>query len=111
MQTDFGDSRRLKVVRYAAAIERAYTAAPGADSAYPGRFQHNPLSDAYVTKIGRDAPYSLGELARYVDRSPVGHSAVHTVSQAHGGAFRRDVALRHSEQLEADHVFSDARRA
>jgi len=67
VQTDFGDSRRLKVVRYAAAIERAYTAALGADPAYPGRFQHNPLSDAYVTKIGRDAPYSLDELARYVD--------------------------------------------
>jgi len=67
VQTDFGDSRRIKVVRYAAAIERAYTAALGADPAYTGRFQHNPLSDAYVTKIGRDAPYSLDELARYVD--------------------------------------------
>jgi len=67
VQTDFGDSRRLKVVRYAAAIERAYSAALGADPAYTGRFQHNPLSDAYVTRIGRDAPYSLDELARYVD--------------------------------------------
>ncbi len=67
MPTDFGDSRRLKVVRYAAAIERAYSAALGADPAYTGRFHHNPLSDAYVTKIGRDAPYSLDELARYVD--------------------------------------------
>jgi len=67
VRTDFGDSRRLKVVRYAAAIERAYTAALGADPAYTGRFQHNPLSDAYVTRIGRDAPYSLDELARYVD--------------------------------------------
>jgi len=67
VQTDFGDSRRLKVVRYAGAIERAYTAALGADPAYTGRFQHNPLSDAYVTRIGRDAPYSLDELARYVD--------------------------------------------
>jgi len=67
VQTDCGDSRRLKVVRYAAAIERAYTAALGADTAYTGLFHHNPLSDAYVTKIGRDAPYSLDELARYVD--------------------------------------------
>ncbi len=67
VQTDFSDSRRLKVVRYAAAIERAYTAALGADPAYTARFHHNPLSDAYVTKIGRDAPYSLDELARYVD--------------------------------------------
>jgi len=67
VQTDFSDSRRLKVVRYAAAIERAYTAALGADPVYTGRFHHNPLSDAYVTKIGRNAPYSLDELARYVD--------------------------------------------
>ena len=67
VQTDFRDARRFKVVRYAAAIERAYTAALGADPAYTGRFHHNPLSDAYVTKIGRDAPYSLAELARYVD--------------------------------------------
>ncbi len=67
VQTDFSDPRRPKVVRYAAAIERAYTAALGADPAYTGRFHHNPLSDAYVTKIGRDAPYSLDELARYVD--------------------------------------------
>ncbi len=67
VQTDFSDPRRLKVVRYAAAIERAYTAALRADPAYTGRFQHNPLSEAYVTKIGRDAPYSLDELARYVD--------------------------------------------
>jgi len=67
VQTDFGDPRRLKVIRYAAAIERAYTAALGADTGYAGRFHHNPLSDTYVTKVGRDAPYSLAELAQYVD--------------------------------------------
>ncbi len=67
VQTDFSHARRFNVVRYAAAIERAYTAALGADPAYTGRFQHNPLSDAYITKIGRNAPYSLDELARYVD--------------------------------------------
>ncbi len=67
VQTDFGDPSRLKVIRYAAAIERAYTAALGADTGYAGRFHHNPLSDTYVTKVGRDAPYSLAELAQYVD--------------------------------------------
>ena len=67
IRTDFGDPSRLKVVRYAAAIERAYAAALGADKAYSGRFHYNPLSHAYVTKVGRDAPYSLAELARYVD--------------------------------------------
>ncbi len=79
VRTDFGDPSRLKVVRYAAAIERAYATAFGADTAYSGRFHHNPLSAAYVTKVGRDAPYSLAELAQYVDlatpatkRPPVG---------------------------------------
>jgi len=67
IRTDFGDPSRLKVVRYAAAIERAYAAALGADKAYSGRFHHNPLSAAYVTKVGRDTPYSLAELAQYVD--------------------------------------------
>jgi len=67
VQTDFGDPSRLKVIRYAAAIERAYTAALGGDTGYAGRFHHNPLSDTYVTKVGRDAPYSLAELAQYVD--------------------------------------------
>ena len=67
IRTDFGDPSRLKVVRYAAAIERAYAAALGADKAYSGRFHHSPLSAAYVTKVGRDAPYSLAELAQYVD--------------------------------------------
>jgi len=79
IRTDFGDPSRLKVVRYAAAIERAYAVALGADKAYSGRFHHNPLSVAYVTKVGRDAPYSLAELAQYVDlekpavkRTPIG---------------------------------------
>jgi hypothetical protein len=67
IRTDFGDPSRLKVVRYAAAIERAYAAALGSDKAYSGRFHHNPLSAAYVTKVGRNAPYSLAELAQYVD--------------------------------------------
>ena len=60
-----GDDRRAR--RSAGAIERAYAAALGADSGYAGRFHHNPLSETYVTKVGRDAPYSLAELAQYVD--------------------------------------------
>jgi hypothetical protein len=34
VRTDFGDATRLRVVRYAAAVERAYAAALGADRAY-----------------------------------------------------------------------------
>jgi Replicase family/Primase C terminal 1 (PriCT-1) len=81
VRTDFG-SGSLKVVRYAAAIERAYAAALGADIGYSGRFQHNPLSGKYATQIGRNEPYSLDELAQYVEldaplpkrRSPLGIS-------------------------------------
>jgi len=42
VRTDFGDPSRLKVVRYAAAIERAYAAALGAETAYSGRFHPQP---------------------------------------------------------------------
>ena len=76
VRTDFGDPSRLRVVRYAAAIERAYAAALGADRAYTGRFHHNPFSDAYITKIGRQAPYSLAELAQYVDLNSPSTKAV-----------------------------------
>jgi hypothetical protein len=76
VRTDFGDSSRLRVVRYAAAIERAYAAALGADRAYTGRFHHNPFSNAYITKVGREAPYSLAELAQYVDLNSAPAKAV-----------------------------------
>ncbi len=64
---DFGDLSRLKVIRYVAAIERAYTAALGRRHRLRRPLSPNPLSDRYDTKVGRDAPYSLDELARYVD--------------------------------------------
>jgi len=68
IRTDSGDASRMKVVRYAAAL--------GAGTAYSGRFHHNPLSTAYVTKVGRDAPYWLAELAQYVDlEKPAGKQA------------------------------------
>lgn len=70
VRTDFNPGS-IKVARYAAAIERAYESALGADSGYSGRFQHNPFSDRYDTKVGRDKPYSLDELARYVDLNTV----------------------------------------
>lgn len=69
VRTDFAEARGQRVVRYAAAIERAYAAALGADLRYAGRFHHNPLSSEYSTKVGREEPYSLAELAQYVDLS------------------------------------------
>ena len=67
VRTDFGIPGAIKVMRYAAAIERAYEAALGGDPGYSGRFHHNPLSPHYSTRVGRDKPYSLDELAQYVD--------------------------------------------
>lgn len=41
------------------AFERAYATELGADTAYSGRFHHNQLPAAYVTKVRRDAPVSV----------------------------------------------------
>ena len=48
-------------------LRARHTDALGADPGYTARFQHNPLSDRYETYVGREAPYSLDELAYYVD--------------------------------------------
>jgi hypothetical protein len=67
VRTDGGNPDSAKVVRYANAIERAYKAALGGDPGYAGRFHHNPFSPKYATRVGRDEPYSLDELAGWVD--------------------------------------------
>ena len=54
-------------MRYFAAIERAYTRALRADPGYAGLVQHNPFSAIYETFNGRDEPYSLRELAAFVE--------------------------------------------
>lgn len=59
--------RGWKEVRFATAVDRAYTAALHADTSYAGRFQHNPLSAEWDVREGRAEPYSLGELAQFVD--------------------------------------------
>ena len=46
-----------------ACIHRSAWRRPSLHGPLPAQF----LSDAFATKIGRDAPYSLDELARYVD--------------------------------------------
>jgi hypothetical protein len=67
VRTDDRNPDSAKVVRYANAIERAYEAALGGDPGYAGRFHHNPFSPQYATRVGRDEPYSLDELAGWVD--------------------------------------------
>jgi hypothetical protein len=59
-----GTVRQLAVVRFFAAIQRAYTRA---DPGYAGLVQHNPFVARYEMFNGRDESYSLGELAAFVD--------------------------------------------
>jgi hypothetical protein len=67
VRVDGADAADLAAVRYFIAIERAYTQALRADAGYAGLVQHNPFHARYETFIGRDEPYSLRELAAYVE--------------------------------------------
>lgn len=58
---------RMAPVRLAAAIERAYTEALGADEGYAGLLCKNPLHPDWQTQVWRPEPYDLAELAEYVD--------------------------------------------
>src|SRR5450631_2302348 len=67
LRVDGENATDLAAVRYYAAIERAYTRALRADVGYAGLVQHNPFHSAYETRSGRDDPYSLRELAAFVE--------------------------------------------
>jgi hypothetical protein len=67
LRTDGAAAADLAAVRYYAAIERAYTQALRADAGYAGLVQHNPFHAGYDTVSGRDEPYSLRELAAFVE--------------------------------------------
>jgi len=67
VRIDGANAGELAAVRYLAAIERAYTRALRADPGYASLVQHNPFSPRYTTIAGRDTPYSLGELASFVE--------------------------------------------
>ncbi len=71
IRVDGADPAQLAAVRYYAALERAYTRALRADPGYAGLVQHNPFSGRYETFGGRDEPYSLRELAAFVDLPPL----------------------------------------
>lgn len=61
------EAGRTAPVRYAAAVERAYRRALGADAAYSGLICKNPLHDRWWTHVQRVQPYDLAELAEWVD--------------------------------------------
>jgi hypothetical protein len=67
IRVDGSAAAQLAAVRYFAAIERAYTRALRADAGYAGLVQHNPFSGRYETFSGPDEPYSLSDLAGYVE--------------------------------------------
>jgi hypothetical protein len=67
LRVDGENAADLAAVRYFAAIERAYTRALRADAGYAGLVQHNPFHPRYETRVGRDEPYSLRELAAFVE--------------------------------------------
>ena len=64
------DAGRLRPLRYLAAIEDAYTRALRADTGYAGLICKNPHSAAWRVQWVQPRPYSLGELAEYVDLQP-----------------------------------------
>jgi hypothetical protein len=67
LRVDGENAADLAAVRYFAAIERVYTRALRADAGYAGLVQHNPFHSLYETHSGRDDPYSLRELAAFVE--------------------------------------------
>ena len=65
MRTD--GTRGWREVRYAEMIDRAMTHALAADPAYSGRFQKNPMCAEWDVVEVRAEPYSLRDLAAYLD--------------------------------------------
>ncbi len=58
---------RLKPIKYAAAIQRAYTEELAADKGYAGLICKNPLHARWETTEFSEKAYTLGELAAAVD--------------------------------------------
>jgi lambda repressor-like predicted transcriptional regulator len=57
----------LKPLRYIASIERVYTAVLGADPGYAGLICKNPFNDRWQVWEIHGNPYTLDDLAAYVD--------------------------------------------
>ncbi|MBN8086346.1 replication initiation protein, partial [Vibrio vulnificus] len=63
------DNSSLKALRYAAAVERGLREKLHADLGYSGLLCKNPLHDYWGVTEWRSEPYTLDELADYVDLS------------------------------------------
>lgn len=61
------EAGREAPVRYAAAVEYAYRRALGADVGYSGLICKNPTHGRWWTQVQAIAPYTLAELADWVD--------------------------------------------
>lgn len=64
------EAARLAPLRYLAAVYSALAERMGADKGYAGLLTHNPIHKQWRTYWGRRQPYSLGELADYLDLPP-----------------------------------------
>ena len=58
---------KLKIIQYAAAIQKAYRLKLNADVSYSGLLTKNPINPAWKTHWWTDYAYSFEELADYVD--------------------------------------------
>jgi hypothetical protein len=94
---------RLKPMEYLAAIERAYTVALGADRGYAKLVTKNPFSDRWRVWEIHGNPYTLDELAGWVDLTP--HRPPLDASQAYGTG--RNVTLFHETRFWAYSAIRD----
>lgn len=76
------EAARLKPMEFLAALERAYTVALGADTGYAKLVTKNPHSDRWQVWEIHANPYTLGELAEYVDLTV--HQPLPEASEAYG---------------------------
>jgi len=87
---------RLKPMEYLAAIERAYTVSFGADRGYAKLVTKNPFSDRWQVWEIHSNPYTLDELAAWVDLT---HSSQIKTEEAYGTG--RNVTLFHETRFWA----------
>lgn len=64
------EAARLAPLRYLAAVYTDIAERMSADKSYAGLLTHNPIHKQWRTYWGRREPYSLGELADYLDLPP-----------------------------------------
>lgn len=84
----------LKPLRYIASIERAYTAVLGADPGYAGLICKNPFNDRWQVWEIHSNPYTLGDLAAYVDLTAKAARLPSDTSESFG--FGRNVTMFHT---------------